>query len=100
MGVLHDVCEDCGVSIADLRARGYPERVLAALDALTRREGEDYLTTYIDRVKANTLARKVKLADLADNMDVRRLRVVDAAACVRLEKYPATWVALNEEKGA
>ena len=85
VAVLHDVVEDCDdVSLDDLRAMGYPEAEVRALDALTRREesGESY-EAFIDRLLPDPLARKVKLADLADDMDVRRLAQVDVAA--RLE---------------
>lgn len=69
--VLHDVLEDTYVSIVDLRLQGFPQTVLDAVEALTRREGETY-TGYVLRASENPIARAVKLADLRDNMDPSR----------------------------
>ena len=70
---LHDVVEDCpGWTLARLAAEGMPAEVIAAVDALTKREGED-AETYLARVLANPLAVRVKIADLRDNMDLSRI---------------------------
>ena len=100
VAVLHDVVEDCNVSLDQLRAMGYQEAEVQALDALTRRKqrGESY-ETFIDRLLPDALARKVKLADLADNMDVRRLNGVDDAARDRLDRYVRAWRKLRATDG-
>jgi hypothetical protein len=54
--VLHDVVEDCSVTSVDLIDQGFPLTVVAAIDALSRREGESY-NDYIRRVGANRLGR-------------------------------------------
>lgn len=69
---LHDVVEDSVVSLDDLAAGGFERRVVEAVDALTRRPGEPYLQ-YVRRAGENPLARRVKVADLRDNMDLSRL---------------------------
>src|SRR4051812_48945933 len=66
VAVLHDVVEDTKYSFDDLRKLGYGEDVLAALDCVTRRADETY-EQFVERA-ANPVARKVKLADLKDNM--------------------------------
>ncbi len=73
VGVLHDVVEDTRVTLDDLRREGYSEEIVAAVNAISQRkaQGESY-EDYLDRVAANPLARKVKLADLADNMSDAR----------------------------
>ncbi|MFZ5767226.1 MAG: GTP pyrophosphokinase [Bacillota bacterium] len=71
-GVLHDVVEDSGIALEQLRTAGYPADVIEALDALTRRPGENY-GDYLARVKANPLALREKLADLRDNLDESRI---------------------------
>jgi (p)ppGpp synthase/HD superfamily hydrolase len=86
--VLHDVVEDCGVTLDDLRVHGYPEDVVQAVDCLTRREGESY-EAFVDRLAPNPLARCVKLADLEDNLDVRRLPAVTEKDQERLNRYLA-----------
>jgi len=84
--MLHDVVEDSSVTLADLRAEGFSEEVIAAVDHLTRREGEAY-EIFINRLRHNPLAVKVKLADLEDNMDIRRIENVTERDIERMQKY-------------
>ena len=86
--VLHDVVEDTEVTLDDLRRRGYPEQIVAAVDALSRRKeiNEPY-SRYIRRVKADPLATKVKIADLRDNANLDRLPRVEAFDLKRLDRY-------------
>lgn len=72
LGALHDVVERSEVTIEELRLKGYPERVLLALDHISRREGETY-EAYIERVELNNLATRVKIHDLADKMDISKI---------------------------
>src|SRR5258708_25482609 len=73
VAVLHDVCEDCpGWTLDRLRAEGFSEHIITALDAVTKREGEDY-EDFARRAAANPIGRNVKLADLADNCDLSRI---------------------------
>lgn len=86
VAVLHDVIEDTFITIKDIENTGFSSEVVAALDALTRRDGESY-ERFIVRVMTNRTACIVKLADLEDNMDLSRLSEVTEAAQKRLEKY-------------
>jgi len=72
IGVLHDVVEDCGVSIEEIRQR-FGDTVAGGVDALTRREGETY-DEFIARNarSAQAIYIRAKLADLADNGDPAR----------------------------
>jgi (p)ppGpp synthase/HD superfamily hydrolase len=90
VAILHDVVEDCDVSLDDLRALGYPEREVKAIAALTKRadEHQDY-AKFITRVLRNPLAAKVKLADIEDNLDVTRLKKLGPKDFQRLAKYHA-----------
>jgi len=92
--VLHDVVEDTGMTLADLRRKGYPEPVIEAVDCLTRRKGEAY-EAFIMRLKSNQLARKVKLADLRDNMDLRRIPNPQQRDRERLKRYRKAWKELG-----
>jgi len=84
---LHDVVEDCpGWTLARLAAEGMPPEVVAAVDALTKREGEDG-EAYLARVLANPIAVRVKLADLRDNMDMTRIARPTEKDFARLERY-------------
>ena len=69
--LLHDVVEDTCITAEYLRENFTPE-IAEAVDILTHRDGESY-DDYILKIKANPLARKVKLADIEHNMDETRL---------------------------
>lgn len=87
VAVLHDVVEDApAFPLEKLRTMGFSEDVLAALNCLTKREGESY-DDFIDRVRENDVAKRVKLADLDHNMDPSRLYEITATDRVRLDKY-------------
>jgi (p)ppGpp synthase/HD superfamily hydrolase len=86
VALLHDVLEDTPWTLEGLREEGFKGEVLEALDLLTKRDGQEYWD-YLAGVKGQELARKVKLADLADNMDLGRLREVSDKDLKRQEKY-------------
>jgi len=44
---------------------------------------------FIDHARHNPLAVKVKLADLEDNMDIRRIENVTESDIARIQKYHA-----------
>jgi (p)ppGpp synthase/HD superfamily hydrolase len=94
VAVLHDVVEDTGRSFDDLRKMGYSEEVLAALDCVTKRDGEEY-QQFVARAASNPVAKRVKIADLEDNMDVRRLIRVEPKDGERLAKYVIAWRTLK-----
>jgi len=66
VALLHDVIEDTCWSMTDLRKAGFCNRVLDAVDAITKRDDETH-DAYLGRVKTNELALVVKLADIAHN---------------------------------
>ena len=65
---LHDVLEDTDSTKEDLEAGGIPQEVIEAVEALTRDKGNETHVQYIERVADNEIARKVKVADLNDNL--------------------------------
>lgn len=87
VAVLHDVCEDCPEwPLARLRAEGFSNNVIAAVDLVTKRPGEDY-ETFVRRAAANPIGRRVKLADLIDNADISRIASPTDDDFQRREKY-------------
>jgi (p)ppGpp synthase/HD superfamily hydrolase len=82
--VLHDLLEDTPWRREGLRRKGFPAPILDALEALTHRPGEPY-PRFIERVAGNPLARRVKLADLDDNL--RRIPKPTQADRRRMGKY-------------
>ncbi len=86
VAVLHDVVEDTACTLDDLRRAGYPGTVVDALDRLTRRDGEPY-EEYIGRVAPDPVARRVKLADLTDNLATIRRQEPTTETCARIARY-------------
>lgn len=86
VGVLHDVIEDTPWTFDQLRAEGFSEEVLAGLETVTKRKGEDY-EAFVLRSAKNRIGHKVKLADLYDNSDISRIASPTAKDYARLEKY-------------
>lgn len=86
VAVLHDVVEDCDISLDELREEGFSETVLQAIDSLTRRQGEAY-EEFIARAAQNPIGRVVKLADLEENSDLSRIANPGWDDLERVEKY-------------
>ncbi len=84
--LLHDVVEDTEYTLEDLRKAGYSQKILRSLDHLTKRDGEEY-EEFIKRVKRNPLARRVKIADLKDNLDLKRIKKPKKGDYKRMKKY-------------
>ncbi len=84
--VLHDVLEDTDNAKEDLQKAGFSEEIIQAVICLTKQKKEDYFA-YIQRVKQNEIARVVKLADLQDNMNLKRLSVITEKDKERVKKY-------------
>lgn len=93
VAVLHDVVEDTPWTFPRLRAEGFSEAVLAGLDAVTKRRGEAY-EDFIRRAASDPIGRRVKRADLEDNLDPTRLAHPTARDRARFEKYRRALVIL------
>lgn len=87
VGVLHDVVEDTTWTFDALLAEGFPVRIVDALRYVTKLSDDELYEAFINRVKNNPLAVAVKINDLTDNMDVRRLQTLTDADMQRLHKY-------------
>ncbi len=86
VAVLHDVLEDTEVTAHDLAAEGFSEEIIEAVQAMSRRDDEDY-EAFIQRAKQNSIARTVKMADIEDNMDPSRNLEPSVKDMERLSKY-------------
>ena len=99
VAVLHDVVEDSpDWDFERLRREGFSEEIIAAVDHLTRRETESY-EAFVERSSRNPVARRVKLADLEDNMDLTRLKTLTEQDQVRLARYHRAWQRLSDSGG-
>lgn len=72
VGILHDVVEDSDWTIEMLREEGFTEDIIEAVERLTKPEGADY-DEYVKKAAEHPVARAVKLNDLTDNMNLRRV---------------------------
>jgi len=86
VAVLHDLVEDTDWTFEKLRVTGFSCTIVDALDALTKRKGEGYLE-FIHRASQNPIAKKVKLADLLDNIDLGRIPNPTPEDYARVKKY-------------
>ena len=87
VGVLHDVIEDTDWTFDRLAAEGFSAEVIDALRCVTKLSEDEPYDNFIARVKASPLAVAVKLNDLSDNMDIRRLPYISDKDVKRLKKY-------------
>lgn len=94
---LHDVVEDSDWTLDDLRREGFSESVVGIVDALTRREEEDYFD-FARRAASTPLGREVKRADLLDNMDIRRISNPTEKDWERLKRYRAALDMIDEQQ--
>ena len=74
------------MTIQDLREEGFPDEIINAIDVLTHRKNQPYIK-YINNIKQNELAKKVKLADLKHNSDSTRITSLTEKDEARLRKY-------------
>ena len=87
VGVLHDVVEDTDWTFEMLAAEGFSQDIIAALKCVTKISENENYDDFIERVKKNPLAATVKINDLSDNMDIRRLPYLSDKDVKRLKKY-------------
>lgn len=97
VGVLHDVIEDTDWTFERLEADGFSPEVIAALRCVTKTSENENYDDFIDRVKKNPLAVAVKINDLTDNMDIRRLPYLSDKDVKRLKKYLKAYKRLTGE---
>ena len=103
VGVLHDVVEDCsdrGFGWEKLEEEGFSPVILDALKSVTKTpdeeshfktlSGEDRIIAYlrfVDRAKSNPIGRRVKRADIYDNLNVTRIDKLTEKDLARLNQY-------------
>ena len=83
---LHDVCEDTSITFADLKDMGFTYRIVNSIRLLTKTDELTY-EEYLRRLRMDSCARAVKMADLKHNMDITRIPNPSEKDYARIEKY-------------
>lgn len=87
VAILHDTIEDTFVAPKYLNEQGFSQEIIDGVLSVTKKDGEDY-EDFIKRAATNLIGRVVKLADLEENMDIRRLEYpLEECDLRRLNKY-------------
>ena len=92
---LHDTLEDTALEREAIKEQ-FGSEIYEAVLLLTR--GQEPYEEYIERLKANPLARTVKLADLAENSRVEDEASLSEEGKKRLEKYRNALALLQQVK--
>lgn len=85
VALLHDVIEDTSITF-ELLEKEFSSEVIEILRLLTHDKGTDYMK-YIEKLKKNPVARKVKIADIIHNADETRLDKITIKDIERRNKY-------------
>ena len=96
VGWLHDTVEDTGLTLDEITER-FGSATAEAVDAISRREGESW-EAYLCRVKANPMARRVKISDLIDNSNLARIPCIAMRDVERQARYNRALKELLEEE--
>lgn len=113
VGVLHDVIEDCsdkGFGWDFLRKEGFKDEIIDALYTVTKTpqedahlktlSGEDRISAYlifVARAKQNPIGRRVKRADIFENLNVSRLGELGEKDFFRLNQYKRALTFLDSD---
>lgn len=97
VALLHDIFEDTECTEDELREIGCDNEIIEAIKSVTRRKDEQYYFDFIERARKNDIGRLVKIYDLENNMDVRRLNKFGDYEQKRLKKYWHCWKYLKGE---
>ena len=97
--ILHDTVEDTPITFDELESAGFSAAVVDAVRALTKTDGESRIEAALRAVQ-DPIARQVKLADVADNMDLSRIPNPSDKDYARLEEYKQVREILRAEPEA
>lgn len=86
VALLHDILEDTQVKEKDLEELGFSKNIIEAIKLLTHKKYTPYME-YIQKLKNNDIAKKVKIQDLKHNLDTYRIDDIKETDLKRIEKY-------------
>lgn len=85
VALLHDVVEDTDITFKQLE-KEFPIDIIYTLKLLTYDKKINYMK-YIEKIKNNSIAKKVKIADIKHNSDETRLEKITQKDILRINKY-------------
>jgi len=86
VAIFHDVIEDTAVTLKDLIFEGFTDKVVCAIDSMTRCKNEAY-DAYLNRVISDKLTSECKLEDMRDNSNIYRLHKIAKHHLKMIAKY-------------
>ena len=95
VAVLHDVVEDSAWTFETLAKEGFTIDVIDALKSVTKVAASEKYELFIQRALSNPIGRRVKIADLRDNLDVTRVTTLTEKDLERLNKYKQALIVLE-----
>jgi (p)ppGpp synthase/HD superfamily hydrolase len=99
VALLHDVVEDTPMTFEQISAAGFSPRILSVLRLVTHAPEVSY-EDYIATIATDPTATEVKIADLEDNSDIRRLQQADDKTMARVRKYVSAYLLLTAQRDA
>ena len=96
VAVLHDVIEDTDWTFDNLSEEGFSEEIIDALKSVTKTSDEEDYDQFVLRAQKNEIGRKVKIADIKENLDVTRLGHLTEKDIARMNKYKKALRLLTE----
>ena len=87
VAILHDVVEDTDWTFDALREEGFSKTIIEALETVTKHSDDEDYDEFVQRSLKNEIGRKVKIADLRDNLDVTRVGELTDKDIERINKY-------------
>lgn len=96
VALLHDVVEDTNVTFKQLE-KEFSSDIIDILKLLTHDKKIDYMK-YIEKLKSNSIAKKVKIVDVKHNLDETRLEKITKEDILRRNKYKKALEYLEKEE--
>ena len=87
VAILHDVVEDTNWTFEALSEEGFSRIIIEALRTITKYSQDEDYEEFIKRSLDNEIGRKVKIADLKENLDITRIGELEKKDIKRINKY-------------
>jgi (p)ppGpp synthase/HD superfamily hydrolase len=97
--LLHDVIEDTPITAKELVDLGFSARSIRLVELLTKDKSKPK-DDYFQVIREEPLARMIKLADIADNTNRKRVSGLDSETAERLKKkyiYAMETIGIDQE---